>query len=231
METAATVLLVFILLAAVVGFVVMGMRQHRRSQALARKAHTLNMHFSVEDLYATPIRYARFRLLSSGHSPRAHNVTYGRLGGLAVRGFDFYDERGHGPRREARRRSIVVVETDFQMPSVILWNSQSQAAAPGVWRPDGQMGCWAYQGSASFAAMLAEACGPLAERGVSVESAGTTLMLSGMPSRHGGQYILDRDEVLEVIEAIRQFRPPPEVPCGPEAGDLLNLDVETPGQS
>jgi hypothetical protein len=125
----------------------------------------------------------------------------------------------------------VVVETDFQMPAVILWNTRTPAAAPGAWQPDGQMGVWAYQGSASFAALLRAACGPLAERGVSAESAGAALMLSGPPSRHGGQYILERDEVQEVIEAIRRFQPPLEAPGGGEGGDLLNLEVESPPPS
>jgi hypothetical protein len=180
-----TVLLIAILAAAIASFFVMGLWQIRRRDALCREATEAGLRFSPSDLFDVPRRYGRFALITCGHSPRGHNVTYGRLSGVPVRAFDFFYELGHGTRRSARRYGVVVAETDLELPPVLMWNDADAELAPLAARPgEGRLGCWSCSGDRRLAEALQEACGGLASAGASVQTSGHVLMLC-VPIRRG----------------------------------------------
>ncbi len=146
MEFALAIVLTGVLLAAVVSFVVMGLDQRRRRNRAAGRAHASGFLFAPEDPFDVPRRYRGFALMEVGHSPRAYNVTYGRMGGLPLRAFDFRYEVGHGTRRLARQYAVVVVETVQRLTPMLMWNRHDVEVAPlavrrcvvssGLWRCD-----------------------------------------------------------------------------------------------
>jgi len=153
-----TILLVFVLVAACGSFVVMGLMQSRRTRRLRREANELGLRFSVDDPFDVLRRYADFALIGCGHSARAGDVTYGRLGARLVRAFNFRYEVGHGTRRTTRHYNVVVIESEGSFARVLMWNDNDSDAAPLQARaPDGHVGCWSYRGDAEVAAALAEA--------------------------------------------------------------------------
>ena len=178
MQVAFMVVLIGVLVAAVVSFAVMGLLQHRRTNVLAGKAHRMGMRFSVEDPFDVPRRYADFARIASGHSASAHNVTYGRLGGLPVRAFDFRYEIGHGTRRTARHYGVVVIETSEALPPLVMWNDRDVECAPlASHQCDGHVACWAYLGPEPLAAAVGYACRALADRGAGMQAVGHAVML------------------------------------------------------
>jgi hypothetical protein len=122
-------LLIAVLVAAVISFVVMGLAKVRRSRSLARAAHQRGNRFFRDDPFDVPRRYAKFALISSGHSPCAHNVTDGRLGGRSARAFDFRCELGHGTRRITRHYSVLVVGAAECPHRLLMWSDAD--ASPG----------------------------------------------------------------------------------------------------
>jgi len=202
-HNAFIVLLVGVLVASVVSFAIMGLLQRRRTRRIARKAHEMGMRFSSDDPFDMPRRYAGFALMGSGHSPKAGNVTYGRLDGQPVRAFDFRYEVGHGTRRLTRHYSVIVSETDTPTPPVLMWHEQDAECAPlAVRSSDRQTACWRYVGSEAIASALAEACMPLAEDGLSLQIFGTAVMFC-VPKRRGGRYTDRLGEVMAVVARIR----------------------------
>ena len=178
MQAAVIILLFGVLLVATACFAVMGLAQVRRTRALARVAHEMGFQFSPDDPFDVPRRYADMALVSSGHSPRANNVAYGRLVGLGVRAFDFRYEVGHGPKRITKRYSVFTAEVDRQLPSALIWHLQDEALAPlSVRLPTAQVDCWSCTGDEEFARQLVEACRPLAEEGISAQTQGATILL------------------------------------------------------
>ena len=67
-------LLGVVLVASVAYFVVMGLRQWRRTRRMVCRADAMGFHFGPEDLFDMPTRFGDFALFGIGHSSRAHNV-------------------------------------------------------------------------------------------------------------------------------------------------------------
>ena len=201
-------LLVVVLIAAVVSFAVMGIMQQRRGKTLARKAHAMGMRFSGDDPFEVPRRYATCALMTSGHSPRAHNVTYGRIEGILVRAFDFRYELGHGPRRISKHYSVIVAETEQDMPPVLMWNDRDAQLAPLTARQaDGHVGSWVFRGSQQLATMLADAFGQtLADEAASIQVSGTICMVC-LPVRQRRQdYAGPLAQAIAKLRALPAFR-------------------------
>ena len=150
------VLLVGVLIASVISLVAMGWLQHRRTNALARKAHEMSMHFSPSDIFDIGCTYRNFALITSGHSPRIENVTYGRIKGKTIRAFDFRYEIGHSMERLTKHYYVIVVETQREMAKVIMWH-EADASAEALSLPlgDQRVEKWLYRGSTRQARSLA----------------------------------------------------------------------------
>lgn len=165
------------LLATAVSFVVMGIRQSRHTRRLARQADERGLHFSPDDPFDIPERYRRFALLSCGHSPRARNVTHGRLDALPLRAFEFCYEIGHGTRRTTCRYTAVIVDMQTQADDLMMWNHSDAEQAPLETRQvHGEVGCWSYGGAAQLAERLARAAGGLAAEGLSLQVQGSEVL-------------------------------------------------------
>lgn len=171
------ILLVAVLVGAVVSFIAMAIMQTLRMRRAGQEAHALNMRFSAEDLFDVPRRFADFALISSGHSPRASNVVYGRIEGRRVRAFDFRYEAGHGTRRFTHHYDVVVVETDRSLPSILLWNDAEMDSAPlaasGV---DGHLARWVYRGDAREVWMAKDLCAEMLGETFSMQACDFALM-------------------------------------------------------
>ena len=131
-QIAFIVLLGLIVAISMVVFAVLGAMQMRRTRRLTWEAHTRGLRFAAEDPFDVPRRYSDFALMHLGHSPRANNVVYGRIGRRAARAFDFRYEAGHGTRRTTRPYSVITVDAELPLPSAILWNEADLSAAPLV---------------------------------------------------------------------------------------------------
>ncbi len=205
--------LVGVLMTAVISFVAMGLATVRRTRRLGRKAHERGMRFFPDDPFDAPRRYGEFAVISGGHSPRANNVTDGRVDGRSLRAFDFRCELGHGTRRTTRHYSVVVAEADRAAPYLLMWHDADAELAPLAARDcRWHVGAWRYRGPAALAAALAEACADLADTGGSIETRGTTLMVAA-PARRGAP---DHAVPLPCVEAaLRLLRAAPaEEPTG-----------------
>jgi hypothetical protein len=195
-----TGILVLLMAAAVGSFVVMGLGQRRRRRALARQAHEWGMMFAAEDPFDIPRRYANFGLIRSGHSPRAYNVIYGRREGVAVRLFDFRYEIGHGTHRLTRHYVVVVAEIAASLPNVVLWHEADAEGAPLETRQvDGHVGSWSYRGADAEALRLGRACEPLAQRRLSVEAHGQTMMFCRCAEHRGDDQVGCLDEAVRAV--------------------------------
>jgi hypothetical protein len=167
------VLLVAAPVAAGVVFAIGGLLQVRRRDRLARAAHEAGLLFSAEDPFDVPRRYARFALVGGGHSGRAMHVTYGRLGGLPVRAFDFRYEIGHGTRRQGRHYAVVAVEGIESVRAMLLWRQRDLDLAPLAVRGASQrLGDWVALGEAAAGAVAALPQG-LAETVTGLETLGS----------------------------------------------------------
>lgn len=218
----AFVALVGILVVAVVTFVAMGLRQVRRTNALAREAHGLGLLFTNDDTLELPRRYADFALLRGGHSNQAHNVAHGRLEALAVRAFDLRQERGHGTRRATRHYSVVAVEMPGRsLPELLMWNDRHAEWAPlEAARVDGRLGPWSYCGSRPMAGFLSDLCGELGKQGISVQVRGRAVMFF-LPVQAGGPSYADLfDRLVRPLAAAEL--PDGEARCAPAEGDTPN---------
>jgi hypothetical protein len=206
------IVLTGVLLAAVVSFVVMGLRQRRRRRRLARDAHAAGLRFAAEDPFDVPRRYRRFALVEAGHGPQAHNVTYGRVHGLPIRAFDFRYEVGHGTRRLTRHYGVVVAETGLRLPSTLLWNRQDLEAAPLVARRCRRpLGPWTCAGQDELVAKLASAAAGFGEKGGSIQTEEGTVMLCAPAARRQRGYARGIEDMVRVLRALRdpEDTPPP----------------------
>ena len=182
MHRVLTVLLIGGLIASAVYFVLKGLRQLRRTRALAGKAQEMGLQFSPDDPFDLPVALAGFALVSSGHSPRAENVIYGRLDGRTVRAFDFRYEVGHGAQRQTRHYSVITVEPPHEVNSMLMWHEDDAASAPMSLRLANQrIGGWLYEGSSALVAALAETFGHMSCP-VNVQTRGRAAMLF-MPAK------------------------------------------------
>jgi len=210
MQTVFVALLVGVLVVSVLSFAVMGLGRRRRVIALAREAHRRGMRFSGSDPFDVARRYAAFELIRSGHSPHAHNVTYGRLDGWTLRAFDFRYELGHGTRRLTRQYGVVVVETDVPCGPVLMWHESDLRHGPmAAWRSRQRQACWLCQGSQDLAARLAELCWPLAEHRVSVQACGSVLMFCLPAPERWPDYIAGLEKIGPILRGLRAWTQQP----------------------
>lgn len=173
-----TILLTGVLLVAVVTFVVIALAQAHRTRSLRRESRQMGLRFSADDPFDVPRRYADFTLIGSGHSPRACNVTYGRLDGRFVRAFDFRYEVGHGTRRVTRHYKVIVLEATLPGLHLLMWNDDDTASAPLCARAvDGHVASWSYRGGGELAASLAHAQSMAAGQASSFEIGPAGLMI------------------------------------------------------
>jgi len=173
-----TLLLIGVLIASVISFLVMGLRQMSRTSFLARKAHEMELHFAPGDPFDVPRRYGGFSLISNGHGPRAFNVTHGRISSAPIRAFDFRYEIGHATRRSTRHYAVVMVHLHRPLGDLLMWHVDDSLATPlSPSRNAVRIGAWICRGDIELAGLLSEACGPLEDRIVSLEVRKDTVML------------------------------------------------------
>jgi len=207
----------------------MGLAQRRRRRSLARTAHEMGMIFSAEDPFDFTRRYGRFTLASAGHSPRAENVIHGRRRGWPLRALDYHFEAGHGPPRLTRRYGVIVVETDLEVGSALLWpasegglfppaagvafrvlpagaDSTSQPAGTGTEAPAGageRIGPWVVLGGGADARRLARAHEVFAGEPVAVEThEGWVMVFSPAPWKPE-QLPRRMDQAVAAVEKLR----------------------------
>lgn len=210
MQLVLTILLIGVLAAAVVYIAVLGLGQHLRTGALARRAHELSLHFAPEDSFDVPRRYEGFALLGAGHSPRADNATYGRMNGLPVRAFDFRYEVGHGTRRQTRSYSVIVVETEAVPASLLMWNERDMDNAPlGSRLGDGQCMGWTYRGGSEAAEKVAGCCRHIADSGLSVEFRPGAVMFCFPMRRRRDSYVPWLAEIPGLVDCLALAAPSP----------------------
>ncbi|MHC4561228.1 MAG: hypothetical protein ACYS8X_00480 [Planctomycetota bacterium] len=187
MQPLFTALLVLVLAVSVVAFVAMGAAQRLRRRQLAEHARLLGLEFSGGDPLEIPLCYGDFVLMAAGHSPRAENVSYGRIGPCRLRVFDFSYEVGHGIRRSTRLYATAVLQIGDVLDSVLMWHQDDLADAPLIVGHAGNVaGNWLYSGSGASAGGLAEACADLAELGASMQMWRDSLMIWA-PTRGRGR--------------------------------------------
>jgi len=202
-QYAFVVLLVAVLVAAVATFVVMGLAKLRRTRNLARAAHQQECRFFRDDPHDMPRRYGGFAVISSGHSPRANNVTDGRLAGRPVRAFDFRCELGHGTRRLTRHYNVVAADALPPGPAVLLWPDHDRLLAPLAARnADGHVRCWSFRGNPRLATALAKGWTGNDETAPAIEVRGSVLLVA-TPARRSaaGQYAVSLDDVARLAAA------------------------------
>ncbi|MBT3200201.1 MAG: hypothetical protein HN350_09810, partial [Phycisphaerales bacterium] len=174
-----TLLLIGVLIASVISFVVMGLRQLCRTNSLTRKAHEMDLKFSPSDHFDVPRRYGDFFLVSGGHGPRASNVTYGHILGAPVRAFDFRCEIGHATRRMTRHYAVVALKLRSAIGNLVM---QHVDDVQGRGLPEGMgtrtIESWSCRGDLKLAPFLAEACEALTDQIISVEVRQDVIMLS-----------------------------------------------------
>ena len=176
MHAALPAILIGLWVVAAISMAVMGWREHRRANALARKAHEMFMKFSIDDPFDLPRRYSQFAVIAAGHSVRAEHVTHGRLEGVGVRAFALRYELGHGTRRSTRFHGVVAMESHWDLGDVLLWNErQGQAIPVAAQLNDDHLDGWSFRGDKALAERLAECCRSF--RAVSAESRGNTVMV------------------------------------------------------
>jgi hypothetical protein len=219
-------LLVVLLLAApaaaVIAFAVGGAIQARRRNRLARAAHEAGLLFSADDPFDVPRRYGDFALIGAGHGGRATNVTYGRLGGLPIRAFDFRYEIGHGTRRHTRHYAVVVVETGAPLPKFSLWSSREDDLAPlAVRQAEGSLGGWDYRGEGA-SRVLASLSGGLARAATGIEAVGRSAgdltenaatLLVCAPVRRAGLYVGRLEDVVALATVLSDSKDAPTAPA------------------
>lgn len=180
---------------------------------LARRAMDLGLRFSVEDPFDVVCRYADFALIRSGHSPNAHNFTYGQLEGWPVRTFDFRYEVGHGTRRTMRRYSVILLQTRLPLASVLIWQEAPARmgrqwvldgpdfAPIAVKDVDGQIGPWKYVGDGQLGARLAEVYREVAQAGTCIQVQGSTILIA-LRCEKDGQRDGDMSEIIRLASQI-----------------------------
>jgi hypothetical protein len=203
-QYAFVAVLVGSLAAAVVTFALMGLANVRRTRRLAGAAHRQGRRFFRDDPYDVPRRYADFALISSGHSPRANNVTDGRLAGRSVRAFDFRCEIGHGTRRMTRHYNVMVADVSPPAEGVLMWPEADADMAPLAARGgDGRVAAWGFSGSGRLAGALASAWPQTAGAEPCIEVRGSVLMVAAPARRSARGYAVSLGDVECLLAAIR----------------------------
>ena len=181
MQVAFMAILTVALLATVVSFLVMAIRQLRWSRRLERQCLHRGLHFDRDDPFAIPSGGAKLALMSSGHSPRARNVAHGCLNADELRAFEFSYEVAHGPRRMTCWHSVVTLNVEADAGDVLMWHDSDADFAPmDVRQIDGHVGTWSFVGDAETAGRLAEADADLRAMDLSVQYCDGVLAVSGL---------------------------------------------------
>ena len=205
MQVAFMAILTVALLATVVSFLVMAVRQSRWSRRLERYCLHRGLHFDRDDPFAIPMTGAKLALMSSGHSPRARNVAHGCLScdgpaddvaaeteeargpveghphACEIRAFEFSYEVAHGPRRMTCWHSVVSLVLEADAGEVLMWHDADADFAPmDVRQIDGHIGSWSFVGDAATAECLAGVDGDLREIDLSVQYCDGVLAVSGL---------------------------------------------------
>ena len=215
---AFTAVLIAVLVAASVTFVFMGMGKVRRRRRLARQAHVSGLKFFPDDPYDVPRRYADFAVISSGHSPRANNVTAGSVGPGNVRLFDFRCELGHGTSRLTRRYSVAVAEAEKNLDHLLMWHGEDADLAPLAARNAlARVGAWSYHGSARLARALGAVCNSFADAQLSIEVRGPVVLIASPVKRAVRHHAIGLDRLAEILVAMESccagaFRKEPNQP-------------------
>lgn len=209
MLTAFVAILIVALIAAVIFFVMMGISHEKRTRKLSAMAFVRSARFSREDPFDIPQRYRDFVLISCGHSPRAFNVTYGQVDRWTLRSFDFRYEVGHGTRRMSRLYSVVVIDTQMQLPNVMMWNDSDSDNAPlEIRQVDGHIGRWSYAGDAEFAAELCNFAQKDGFENLSLQIYNDTLLLSraagGKPAKND---TVNPDIAVDLLRKLKSLKP------------------------
>ncbi len=198
MHLLLSAILIGLWVAAAISMAVMGWLGYRRTNTLARKAHEMFMQFATDDPFDVPRRYGPFAIVAAGHSPRASNVTYGRLAGVGLRAFDFRYEIGHGTQRATRACGVVVLESLTRLAPLLMWREDDADTFPMASRlEDGRAEGWAFRGESGQAARLGACCRRLAAVPASVQCRDGTMMLC-FGGRHR-DYVHRLDDALTVV--------------------------------
>ncbi len=148
---------------------------------MARMANESGLRFSWSDPFEMFDRYADFAAMNGGHSARSYNVAYGMVTGAMIRGFDYYYEIGHGPRRLPVNNSILVFETETPLGFTAAWKFDSPRDGGPVplaaWFARSRFGKWGYVGRGDILKKILRHCGALGNELLSVQCCGDTLML------------------------------------------------------
>jgi len=188
-QTLFTWLLMLVLGGSVLSLLAMGLGQVRRANRLARQAHHRRMSFAGADPFDIPVRYRNLALVCSGHSAHAHNITHGRLAGWPVRACDLRFECGHGTRRLTRHYSVVLAETDIDLPPLLMWHEHDQDNTPmAVRRSERQQGPWSCLGDERLGQLLTSPWAGDPPRPVSLQILGHVLMLCCPVTRRKDDY-------------------------------------------
>jgi hypothetical protein len=189
----------------------MGLSRVRRTRRLAAWAGEHDLHFDVQDPYDIPTRYTDFALISCGHSPWTCNVSHGRGTRGQLRAFDYRYEVGHGPRRMTRRYAVVLLETDLDLPEVLLWHDGDSANAPLQIRPfAGRVGHWSFQGDSEMADRICRLADSLGEGGTSFQIRRGGIMILRPLARRKGDYPRWMSQARTLADALaREYAPSP----------------------
>lgn len=215
MQTLIVMLLFGAMGLTLVVFAVRGMRQQRRTVALARKVEQRGMRFSAEDPFNLIGRHGMFALMEGGHSGLANNVTHGLLGSVPVRAFDFQMECGHGTRRTIHRCLAVIVEFDRAIPELLMWRTETPQGSllPAQFGGD-QRGPWTYRGNRELAMALGETAAFRSEGG-GLQCLGNAMIVWSQAVSWRDDYIRLFPLIEQVVRLLRQREPVPSdaSPC------------------
>jgi hypothetical protein len=112
METNGLVIILFFLVAAVVGIFAYIWDKKRR-EALAALAARLNLRYYKNDPFGIPTKYGDARLCSQGHSKRASNVIAGPMADGEVCYFDYRYTVGSGKNSTTYNKSACAFRSAF----------------------------------------------------------------------------------------------------------------------
>ncbi|MEW6355132.1 MAG: hypothetical protein AB1696_02305 [Planctomycetota bacterium] len=92
--------------------------EKKRRERLNEIAAQMGLEFYPKDVFNIPVSYAAFQRLNTGRSRQAKNVMHGKLGGVALKIFDYKYTTGGGKSSTTHSLSIVLADTDYDFPYV-----------------------------------------------------------------------------------------------------------------
>jgi hypothetical protein len=179
-----------VLLAVMTGvFSFMGFRHRRRGRRIASLVGSMGMECRQTDVHRLAAGHEDLTLLSAGHSRRAENVAWGRVGGVPTIAFDFRYEIGHSLRRMTRFYAVVILDFPERLDPVLMWHEADLEWAPlHAKLAEQRIDRWVFGGDSEQAERMARACGPLTDMAVSVQAMDGMLMFCCPASTDGDEY-------------------------------------------